>query len=91
MERYDDAIASCDQALQIKPDYVLALREKGNALYKLQRYEAAIAAFDQTLKIDSEDYLWTKSYYFVSTAGNISNETIKPYIEGQKKTWLPRQ
>ena len=28
--------------------------------------------------------LWTHSY-FVSTAGNISNETVKKYIEGQSK------
>ncbi|WP_413299480.1 IS200/IS605 family transposase [Bacillus sp. 1P10SD] len=28
--------------------------------------------------------LWTRSY-FVSTAGNVSNETIKRYVENQKK------
>ena len=28
--------------------------------------------------------LWTRSY-FVSTAGNVSSETIKKYIENQKK------
>jgi putative transposase len=28
--------------------------------------------------------LWTRSY-FVSTAGNVSSETIKRYVENQKK------
>ncbi|RLB07689.1 MAG: IS200/IS605 family transposase, partial [Deltaproteobacteria bacterium] len=29
--------------------------------------------------------MWTRSY-FVSTAGNVSSETIKRYIEAQRKT-----
>lgn len=28
--------------------------------------------------------LWTRSY-FVSTAGNVSSETIKQYVENQRK------
>lgn len=28
--------------------------------------------------------LWTRSY-FISTAGNVSSETIKGYVETQKK------
>ncbi|MEG1299703.1 MAG: IS200/IS605 family transposase [Erysipelotrichaceae bacterium] len=30
--------------------------------------------------------LWTRSY-FVSTAGNVSSETIKQYVESQKKRY----
>ncbi|BAE47705.1 IS200/IS605-like element ISCbt1 family transposase [Clostridium botulinum C] len=30
--------------------------------------------------------LWTRSY-FVSTAGNISSETVKQYVENQKKRY----
>jgi putative transposase len=36
--------------------------------------------FPQLLKLPS---LWTHSY-FVSTAGNVSNETVRRYIENQK-------
>jgi len=36
--------------------------------------------FPQLLKIPS---LWTRSY-FVSTSGNVSNETVRRYIENQK-------
>ena len=35
--------------------------------------------FPELLKLPS---MWTRSY-FVSTAGNVSSETIKKYIEGQ--------
>ena len=30
--------------------------------------------------------LWTRSY-FVSTSGNISSQTIKQYVENQKKRY----
>ena len=30
--------------------------------------------------------LWTRSY-FASTAGDVSSETIKQYVESQKKRW----
>ena len=30
--------------------------------------------------------LWTRSY-FVSTAGNVCSETIKKYVENQKKRY----
>ena len=36
--------------------------------------------FDELSKMPS---LWTRSY-FISTAGNVSSETIKKYVEGQK-------
>lgn len=38
--------------------------------------------FPELLKLPS---LWTRSY-FVSTAGNVSSETIKRYIEEQPRT-----
>ena len=31
--------------------------------------------------------LWTRSF-FVSTAGNVSSETIKKYVENQKKKYV---
>ena len=39
--------------------------------------------FDVLSKMPS---LWTRSY-FVSTAGNVSSETIKKYVEEQKKRY----
>ena len=39
--------------------------------------------FEELSKMPS---LWTRSY-FVSTAGNVSSETIKKYVENQKKRY----
>jgi putative transposase len=76
-------------ALEIQPDHVhlfisayptLAVHKfvkafKGRSSHHLRK------EFPHLLKIPS---LWTHSY-FVSTAGNISNETIRKYIEAQSR------
>jgi len=76
-------------ALEIKPDHLhlfvscypqLAVHKlvkafKGRSSFYLRR------EFPGLLKLPS---LWTNSY-FVSTAGNVSNETIRKYIEAQSK------
>lgn len=77
-------------AVEIKPDHLhlfvscypqLAVHKlvkafKGRTSFYLRR------EFPSLLKLPS---LWTNSY-FVSTAGNVSNETIRKYIEAQSKT-----
>ena len=77
-------------ALEIQPDHLhlfvscypqmtvhkLVRAFKRRSSYYLRR------EFPQLLKLPS---LWTNSY-FVSTAGNVSNETIRKYIEAQSKT-----
>lgn len=41
---------------------------------------------DEFLQLSKMYVLWTRSY-FVSTAGNVSSETIKKYVENQKKRY----
>ncbi len=76
-------------ALETQPDHLhlfvscypqLAIHKlvkafKGRSSFFLRR------EFPQLLKLPS---LWTNSY-FVSTAGNVSNETIRRYIEAQSR------
>ena len=76
-------------ALEIQPDHLhlfvscypqltvhkLVKALKGRSSYYLRR------EFRQLLKLPS---LWTNSY-FVSTAGNVSSDTIRKYIEAQSK------
>jgi len=76
-------------ALEIQPDHLhmfvacypqLTLHKlvkafKGRSSYYLRR------EFPQLLRMPS---MWTNSY-FVSTAGNVSNETIRKYIEAQSR------
>ena len=74
-------------ALEILPDHVhlflsappyfsphIILRKIKGRSARILRQE-----FPELLKLPS---MWTRSY-FVSTAGNVSSETIKKYIEGQ--------
>lgn len=76
-------------ALEVQPDHLhlfvscypqltvhkLLKAFKGRSSYYLRR------EFPQLLRMPS---MWTNSY-FVSTAGNVSNETIRKYIEAQSK------
>ena len=56
---YEEAIASFDQALKIKPDYHKAWNNRGIALFNLGRLEEAIASFDEALKFKSDkDEAW---------------------------------
>ena len=48
--RNEEAIASYDRALQIKPDDHEALNNRGIALGKLGRYEEAINSYDKALE-----------------------------------------
>jgi tetratricopeptide (TPR) repeat protein len=55
-ERYEEAIASYDKALQIKSDDYEALLARGFSLHKLGRYEEAIASYDKALQIEPNYY-----------------------------------
>ncbi len=52
-------------------------------MHRIKGFSARILRkeFPELLKMPS---MWTTSY-FVSTAGNVSSETIKKFIENQKK------
>ena len=41
---------------------------------------------EEFVELSKMPSLWTRSY-FVSTAGNVCNETIKKYVENQKKRY----
>jgi len=76
-------------ALEIMPDHLhlfvnappmlsphnIVARIKGVSSHHLRR------EFDHIVRMPS---MWTRSY-FVSTAGNVSSETIQKYIQAQKK------
>ncbi|ELS04052.1 tetratricopeptide repeat protein, partial [Xenococcus sp. PCC 7305] len=47
----EEAIASYDEALEIKPDKYEAWYNRGNALDDLGRLEEAIASYEQALEI----------------------------------------
>ncbi len=51
MRRLEEALASYDKALAIKPDYADALYNRGNTLKELGRGEEAVASYDKALAI----------------------------------------
>lgn len=76
-------------ALEINPDhlhlfvsaYPTLMVHKLVRLFKGRSSRLLRQEFPELLKLPS---LWTHSY-FVSTAGNVSNETIRKYIEAQSR------
>lgn len=49
--RFEEAIASYDKAIQMEPDSAKAWFSRGAALAKLQQYEEAIAAYDHATQL----------------------------------------
>ena len=54
MQRYQDALASYNRAIAIKPDKYEALINRGIALTKLHRYKDAIASYDRAIAIKQD-------------------------------------
>ncbi len=49
--RYQDALASYDRALELKPDEAKAFYQRGNTLLKLKRPGDALASYERALKL----------------------------------------
>jgi tetratricopeptide (TPR) repeat protein len=54
LERYEEAIASYDRALQIEPNNPLVWFNRGIALDKWGKPEEAIASFNKSMSIGKE-------------------------------------
>ena len=55
LQRYEEAIASYDRALELKPDDDQAWNNRGIVLDNLQRYEEALASYDKALELNPDD------------------------------------
>ena len=49
LKRFEEALASCDRALTLRPDYPEALLNRGAILHELKRFEEALESYDRTL------------------------------------------
>jgi len=54
--KYEEAVASFDKALEINPNNLKTLSNKGVALARLGKHEEAVACFDKALKINPNDF-----------------------------------
>jgi tetratricopeptide (TPR) repeat protein len=60
-QRYAEAVACYDRAIQATPNDYLVWFKRGIALENLQDYEAAVESYDQVIRLRAEDYLaWFK-------------------------------
>lgn len=61
LQHYEEAIASCERKLKIKPDDALSWLMRGMALEKLHQYEAAVHSYERVVKLQPDDHLaWFK-------------------------------
>src|SRR5947207_1423148 len=51
-QRYDEALAAYQQALQLDPDYAKAYNNMGYVLNEIKRYEEALAAYEQAIRLN---------------------------------------
>ena len=60
LQRYEEALATYEKAIDIKPDYPQAVYGKGKALFQLKKYQESLIAYDQAIQIQP-NYLeaWT--------------------------------
>jgi tetratricopeptide (TPR) repeat protein len=71
LKRYEEAIASFDQAIELQPDHATAWYNRGIALKTLGQLEQAIASYDKAIELQPDD----------ATAWN--NRGIALYFLGQ--------
>jgi Flp pilus assembly protein TadD len=82
--RYEDAIASYDEALKFKPDDHAAWNNRGIALGNLGRFEDAIASYDEALKFKPDDHAaWNNRGIALGNLGRFE-DAIASYDEALK-------
>ena len=55
LERFEEAVASYDKALSVRPDNADCHAGRGLALHALRRFEGALASYDRALAIDPDN------------------------------------
>ena len=58
LNKYDDMLQSCSQAIAIQPKTALAWNCRGEALYNLKRDKEALEAFERAITLDSQSIFW---------------------------------
>ena len=58
LNRYDDMLQSCSQAIAIEPETALAWNCRGEALYNLNKDREALEAFERATTLDSQSIFW---------------------------------
>ena len=51
LNRFEEALASYDRALAVRPDYAKAFVDRGDTLRELKRFEEALASYDRAIAL----------------------------------------
>ncbi|MBG1270038.1 tetratricopeptide repeat protein [Nostoc sp. WHI] len=54
LQRYQDALAVYEKAVNIRPDYAQGWNGQGKTLYELKKYKEALAAYDRGIQIQPD-------------------------------------
>ena len=87
LNRYEDALASFDEALRERPDLVLALEEKGESFWQLGRKEQAMSAWSDAVR--SNPALPLAHYMLAGATGFLGNAEASAAYEKQADRLTP--
>jgi tetratricopeptide (TPR) repeat protein len=51
LQQYDKAIASFDESIRLKRDFVKAYHNKATALYEMEKYKESVDMFDKAIRV----------------------------------------
>ena len=57
MKRYDEALTDFTRAIELDPDYKLAIANRGLTYRLMERYDEALTDFTRAIELDP-DYKW---------------------------------
>ena len=81
LEKYDEAIACYDKAIELEPDNAAAYYNKGIALQKHGNLDEAIEAYDEALKLDPSNEeakkLKEQAEYGIANAPELDNPSFE--------------
>ena len=81
LERYEEALASCDQVLKLKPDSEIAGVIRSHVIYELGRKEEAVASFDEVIKRKPDfEIAWSNRGTVVYDSPNYDSYIQKKFV-----------
>lgn len=82
MGRYEEALATVNQALEIDPSLAAAYTNRGTAHQLLRRFDAALADYQQAIQLDPEDSYAYGGLGHLYHAQNRSDDALTQFAKG---------
>jgi tetratricopeptide (TPR) repeat protein len=79
--RYEEALASYNKAIELQPSGFAAWISHGNALAELSRYEEAFISYDKAIELNPNNYVVWLNYGNLLNRVNRYEESLIPYAK----------